>query len=68
MLRGDSVELLSKAMNEMEITAIGQLSPWRVKQMNKDTVCDLLYEALRYLEEFCHWCRIHGLQDGLKLS
>ena len=52
MLRGDSVELLSKAMNEMEITAIGQLSPWRVKQMNKDTVCDLLHKALRYLEEF----------------
>ena len=67
MLRpGDSVELLSKAMYEIEITAIGQLSPSRVKKMNKDTVCDLLHKALRYLEEFTGV--VSTDYNGLKLS
>ena len=52
MLRDDAVELLSKATKEMGIEIMGKLSLWSVKQMKKEFVCDMLYEALKYLEEF----------------
>ena len=52
MLRDDAVELLNKATKEMGIENLGKLSLWTVKQMKKEFVCDLLYEALGYLEEF----------------
>ena len=52
MLRDDTVELLNKATKEMGVENLMKLSLWTVKQMKKEFVCDLLYEALGYLEEF----------------
>ena len=51
-LRGESVLLLTKTANKMGITDVENMSPHSVKQMKKDTVCELLYDALRFLEEF----------------
>jgi hypothetical protein len=52
MLRDDAVELINKATKEMGVENLLKLSLWTVKQMKKEFVCDLLYEALGYLEEF----------------
>ena len=52
MLRDDAVELINKATKEMGVENLLKLSLWTVKQMKKEFVCYLLYEALGYLEEF----------------
>ena len=36
----------------MEITDVEKMSSHSVKQMKKNTVCELLYDAKRFLEEF----------------
>ena len=44
-LRGESVLLLTKTANEIGITDVEKMSPHSVKQMKKNTVCELLYDA-----------------------
>ena len=47
----DSVKLLTKAYSEMGIPGRNEMSPYQVKQLRKDTACEILYDALRLIEE-----------------